>query len=586
MLNDKFVIEASCNYVYRINELKRENSSLNKYLKDHYPSIEIIDISVNYKESNLTAITFKDFNSLDVAIIYQGSTNISDWKNDNLNNFLNKNVDSYEMALDYYKMIAQQNNRVVYFGGNSLGGGCAQYVGLENPHIKALCINAAPLTSIQSKDSKNIYNIRVSSDVLYRIVMLDKDRFENGYAGSIIQVNRSLYGEHDYYNCVELAHRGSILFPYSYLYHRYNVKSMKELKDKVDEKTYIEYKQLRNAPSLAQFLSFDLITNNLNEHALQFDLDEVQHNFSVRIKEIGKSLLSYHLKNLEIKVGAPFIEINNTINKELKNIIQYSLLSLTKQNETLYQNIYYVIEKSTDYFYSNITKNLDDIALEIDPSIVTKDYEKILKDLEINKQSVNDIIDNLILINDSLYTFDRFDIKKLMYPAKLKEFEHQPIKYSYDYEKLLYNRIDDSINENITNNRLFVEQLENFIFLAFKAKQITLNIPNIEKKSLLKSNDIDYILENYHLQDIFEEVMFLFKEDIYETILANSMLYIYQTNIYCVNEQLDQLLVTINNLEYYLEQVPNKYNKRLINKLIAHTKDHIIDLISYNKKSL
>ena len=66
-----------------------------------------------------------------------------------------------------------------------------------------------------------------------------------------------------------------------------------------------------------------------------------------------------------------------------------------------------------------------------------------------------------------------------------------------------------------TSVELFIEQLENIIFLAFKAAKITLQLPSVAKNSIIQSDDIDYILKNYHLSDIFENVMELFKKDIY-----------------------------------------------------------------------
>lgn len=585
MLSDKFVSEASSNYAYRISELNDLNSSLNESIRKQYPTIELIDISEDFENSNLTALSFKDKDTNEVAIIFQGSTNINDWKSDNLNNFLNKSVLSYEKAVDYYEKIIK-NNKVTYLGGNSLGGGCAQYVGLKHPQIRTICINAAPLQEIPEDHNKNIFHIRISSDLLYRVVSLDKQRYDNGYSGSIIFVNRSLYGEFDYYNCVELAHRGAIIFPYSYIYEKYNISSLEQLKEKVDLKTYTEYEQLKNAPTIAEFMSFDLITNNIEDHSATFELEKLHDNFSLRIDETYKSIVTYHLKNLELKVGLSFISINKEINKELKNIIKQSLLSITKQDDTLYQNIYYVVEKSTDYFFSLITKNLSDIRDSIEDRYLSNDYQKILRDIDINKNAFNDIVDNLKLIKDSLYTLEKFDLRKLTYASKLKKFEYYPTNFSYDYQEMIYDRIDNSIRTNISTNKPFINQLNNFIFLAFKAAKITLNIPIISKNFTIQSEDIDYIIENYNLSDILEQGMYLFKEDIYETILSDSMLYVYQTNIRCINEQLEQLLFSIENLEYYLKQVPNRYNIRLINKLITHSKDQVLDLISFNKKSL
>ena len=60
MLSDKFVSEASSNYAYRISELNDLNSSLNESIRKQYPTIELIDISEDFENSNLTALSFKD----------------------------------------------------------------------------------------------------------------------------------------------------------------------------------------------------------------------------------------------------------------------------------------------------------------------------------------------------------------------------------------------------------------------------------------------------------------------------------------------------------------------------------------------
>ena len=585
MLNDKFVIEASCNYVYRLNELKKEDSTLNKYLANHYPNLEIIDLQEGFNGSNLALISIQERDSLDVAIIYQGSTDLKDWRNDNLNNFLNKNVQQYEAALTYYDYLSSKGYRITYLGGNSLGGGCAQYVGLKHPLVRALAINASPLTSITRIDTKNIYNIRVISDPLYRCVLLDSERFENGYVGNLTLVNRSLYGSYDYFNNLELAHRGSIVFPYDYIYHNHKVNTLQELKEVVDPKKYQEYMLLRKASSLAQFMSFDLVSNNYNEKT-DFDLDELQHNFSIRIKEINNALLEYTIPHFELKIGNPFLKINDQISDSLKMIIKHSLLHITKQEEKLYDNIYFIIEKSTNYFYKLIASELKDILEHIDASSSAQDYEKIINDINLNKVALNKVIDYLISINDELYNYDKFQFKNLLATPRLTEFSDENNAFSLDYKEIVYAKIDTTLSTNIAKNRLFIEQLEKMIGAALLAKKVSLQVTNVFGKSDLSPEDIDYVIKKYNLASIFEDAIEIFRKDIYEAILAQSLLYNYQTSILSINEQLKQLDLTIINLEYYLSKTKNSLRKRRIIMMINDLKQYLKKIEEFNEENI
>ncbi|MDH6603553.1 hypothetical protein OKW23_000689 [Bacilli bacterium PM5-9] len=585
MLNDKFIIEMSCNYIYRLDELKNASSNLFKYLINNYPNFKIIDFQTPFNKTRLHAICIQDTLSKDVAIIYQGSTDLEDWRHDNLNNFLNKNVQQYEAALEYYEYIENKGHRITYVGGNSLGGGCAQYVGLKHPHTRAICINSSPLTKHNDNDSKNILNIRVSSEPLYRCVSLDSDRYESGYVGTIVLVNRSLYGSYNYFNNLELAHRGAIVFPYNYIYTNYHVNSMEEFKNVVDAKTYNQFMQLKIAPSLSQFMSFDLITNNINQ-VDNFDLTTLNKNYNIRLKEIKRSLLDYTIPNFELKIGAPFIHINNEISDNLKMIIKYSLLHITKQEEKLYDNIYYVIEKSTNYFYKIITENLMDINNNINGDTTASDYEKTINDMNINKLCITNILKSLSEISNELNTYNNFSFKDFLNKKTIEPFNQQVKPFTLDYKEFVYDKIDKSIINNISSNKSFIEQLEKMIVAALKAKKISLQLTQSFIKSSLVPEDIDYLMKYYNIGSIIENALSIFKNDFYEAILANSMLQNYQSNLTNINEQLFELRKTTNNLKEYLSLTKNNHKQKRIIKKIDDINKYIDELIKFNKQSL
>ncbi|MEG0686232.1 MAG: Mbeg1-like protein, partial [Erysipelotrichales bacterium] len=569
MLNDKLIIEMSCNYVYRLEELLDVNSAFSKDMKRLYPYIKIIDVVYQYNESNLVAICVQDTESKDAAVIFQGSTSLINWKTDNFNNFLNRNVKAYDAALEYLKELEAKDYRITHVGGNSLGGGCAQYVGLFYSNIRALCINASPLSNIseydinnQANKSENIIHIRVNAEPLYRTVMLDKKRYATGYPGHIYTIKRSLFGSYDYFSCVELTHRGSIIFQPEALKKMYQIEDIKDKEKINDPKLYNHLNQLIKAPSLAEYMSFDLVSHNIDNQD-HFDLDKLQTNFYNRMLELENSLVNYHLKNIELNIGSEFVNINDSISNELKAILKTSLLQVTQQDEKLFDNIYFVIEKTGNYFYAQIAESINKINSYLVPEATARDYEKIIRDLDINKSGLQTIISSMSKIQDELDVYNNFKIRKFFNTKTIPSFENSNSVWSQNYKAIVFEEIDEAIHSAVMDNKSFINQVDKMVTTALKAVKLTMQIPFLNSEEF-NEDDVDFLLNNYDISKIIDTGLNLFKEDFYESILAESLLYIYLVNIRCINEQLSLLLKSLHNLELYVISENKISNKRIL----------------------
>lgn len=584
MINDKLMIELACEYVYKIDLLSKPHGSLINELYKIYPDIRIREIQNPYAKTNLTAICIEDVNSKDVGVVFQGSTSINNWKNDNLDIFLNKNVDQYEAALAYVESLIKDGLHVTYLSGNSLGGGCAQYVGLRMPHIRALCINASPLTKDALMDSSNIINLRVNADPLYRAIELDPERNLNGYAGQIFVVAESLYGSYDYFNTIELAHRGSIVFPKTFLSHKYHVKTLRELKHKVDHDEYMKYYQLTKAPNLGQFLSFDLTTNNLNKGAT-YDLPTLARNFSIRTKEIDMTINKYLLKNLSLSQKYPFLNINGKVNNELRNILRYSLLQITKSDDGLYNNIYFIIEKSSTYFYKGIVKNLQKQIDSFANEDVKRDLAKANHDLKVNREAIQAINERLQDISDTLPNLS-FKLPTNFFKARPKiAFQQVNTPWLIDYQRDLFEVIDQELRNQISNNKFFVNSIEKLFRSALKAEKLKLKLMPKSSK-YVEIDDIDFILENYNISNMLSKAIKVFKPDLYELLLSESFFYKYRFNITLVNEEYEQLLISLENLANYIKAADFKYRDKRINSLIEETRQYVKDIMEFNYRNI
>ncbi|WP_423363359.1 hypothetical protein [Mycoplasma sp. P36-A1] len=590
MLNDKLIIELSVNHIYHIDELKDTSSSRYVQLMKDYQDIKIVDIQQPFIGSSLNTITIQDTKSKDTAIIYEGFDSMSDWRNDNLNSFLNKSEMVYDVALKYFEYIERKGYRIAYIGGSSLGGGCAQFVSTNYPHVRAICINASPLNKMSVIDSNNIIHLRVDADVMYRAIALDSERYENGYVGNIIKINRSLYGSYDQFNHLELAVRGSISLPKNYLYNNYRVDNLTDLKNVVMPSTYDYFNIISKAPTLSSYISFDLLSNNLLEQdptPPKFNFDDVQDNFSSKVKEIQSSFNSYLVPLMKLKQHNEFIEFNNALSPDLKGIVKYALLSITKQDSHLYDNIHYVIEKSADYIYKRITTKLDGITKDIDPQYLVVDQQKMNKDVEINVKAINNIIDALIKINNELFDYERFKFKNIFKVKNNLEFKTLPTPWAIEYKSQLFDKIDDAIKSGIVTNRLFIEQIEKLVFNAIKNQSISLKMPfSYQSQGSLKA-DLEYITSRYDLANSIEDAVDIFINDIHEIVLGESSFYNYLISIKTINQQLEYVLISLDNLLEYLALLEiSANNKKHLEGLVTNTKNYINDLLYYNSKSL
>lgn len=583
MINDKLMLEMASYYSYLLEELEDKTNPIYKELMAKYPFINIIEIQKPYPKTLLHAILIQSKYDQKCGLIIQGSTNINDWKQDNFCNFLNKNVKQYEVALQYYDELTSKNYMITHVSGNSLGGGCAMYIGYHRPEAQVLALNASPLSGIKYKHCNNITHIRIDSDLLYRSVMLDSDRFEYGYTGNIMLIKRYLFGSNNYYHTVELAHRGSIVFPTNYLLNTYETADFDDLSDKMDLINYNNIVQINNSINIAQYLSFDLVTNNFSK-SYDINLKQLLKGLTTRVHEVKKSLFDYHLQNIELSFDSNFLCINDTFNKDFDNILKHSLLNITKHDDMLYHNIYFMIDKTTSFFYNFIKSGVDDVINTFDKELINDDYYNIKEKCLTNKRHLSNIFDMIDDIYDYLDNWDSFKLNQIITkkPSTVV-LEGRPFKY--DYNELLFKKIDSIIASNIVTNRGFIEQIERLINAALKTSKATLRIPFVKKRHNLESEDIDYIIENYQITKIIDNAMYIFREDIYELLLSNSLYYQYYSNIICINEQLAQLILSIENLKHHVSITKSSYKKRNINVMLDNVNEYIKNVIKYNDEN-
>jgi len=591
MLNDKLIMQLATKYINYLDDLTDSKSEVYKELKELYPDIEVVDHQASFIGSNLSTLTIQDQNSKDVAIIYDGNNAIGDFTNDNLNVFINKTPNFYDVALKYFEYIERKNYRITHVGGVSLGGGAAQYVGINYPFVRALCINASPLNKATFIDTKNIIHIRDNSDLLYRAISLDKSRYEEGYVGNLVNINRSLFGSSDYYNHLELSHYGCIPFPDSDVLEKYGQRNLEVLKDVMDEKNYAYYALLKQAPTIGEYMPFDLLSNNiltLDFTPPSFSFDEVQDNFSAKVKEVQKSLQSYLMPLAYLKNKNEFINIDNQLSNDIKSAMKYALLPITKQDASLYDTIQFVIEKSSPYIYKLINDKLSLITKDIDIEKSVLDKEKIAKDLKVNEEAINNIVEYLIKINNDLFDYENFKFKNVFKLKNTLSFNLMPTQYANDYQKDLFDKINLAITDVIVHNKSLINQLEKLIYTTYRQGHLELELPFTLHKSGDIDKDIAFIKARYNIGDNFAKAIESFMPDFYENILGDSALYNYLVSITNINEQLAYLLVSLDNLELYFNQIDkiSNNNKRNLHLMINNAKSYINDLLYYNKQSL
>ncbi|MDR1781477.1 MAG: hypothetical protein LBR40_00530 [Bacilli bacterium] len=550
MFNDKMIIDLATTFVYQLDELTNKKSKIYHNFTKKYKNFKIIDIHLNDDTSNLGCLSIIEKKTNNIAIIFQGSNNLNDWRIDNLNNLLNKPIKQYEDAYLYTKKLKEKYH-IIYCAGNSLGGGCAQYVGTRFNDIKVLCINASPLLTRQYHNCDNITHLRINADPLYRFISFDQERLEYGYSGDIILIKRSCYGFYDYFNHLVIAHAGAI---YSSL-------------DMIKNHNKSSNLMTLNNLNLSDYLSYDLISNNLNSlHDNSFNIDIIQNNFEIFTNNYDKYINNYLFKNIEDNNKLSFIKFNKTLNKDLKYLLKKDLLKITLKDEITYRGIYFIIDMFTKFIYHSCLPKLNETLKNIN----TKEDLQILKDntniLHDNYQRIQTM---LIEINNQLKNYHKINIlsNNIMHikvdTSLIKEF-------NYDYQKLIYNNIKNLMINMVEDNKVLIDGLSQFIKNIMLLRKASEKLPILNYKQL-NSDDIDYLLSKYNVQQIINNINHYFYQDIEEIFLTNSLLYIYDSNILLAKEYLIQVSNTLTNLLNLLNNSSFNINKYRLKKMIWHT---------------
>ncbi|MGL4383567.1 MAG: hypothetical protein ACRCTA_07615, partial [Bacilli bacterium] len=403
--------------------------------------------------------------------------------------------------------------------------------------------------------------------------------------GIIHLVNRSLYGSYYYYHHTELAHRGSVIYPGKVFLDKFQVKNESELEFKMGEFNYLNLLQLKKALRIANYIPFDLNTNNLTSNKQTINLEYIQDNYKTYHQNMLNNINQYHLENIKIALDNELIVLNSNINSDLKVIIKNSLLNITKQEEQLYYNIYYIVEKACNYFYKQIIEELNTKLLELSDSYNQSDFDKVKDDLKYNKEM-------LILFNNRyesiMKEINNTTQFKLNNYFNFKDKTIKPLKpeavFSKDYHYQIFTTINYNLDKHLVNNKGFIKQVDSFINKALTASKVSLHVPFLNKHIGSTTKDIDFIKEHYNFNEIIANAVEVFNEDFYEAIIGDSLIYVYYSNMRCINEHLMQYLEVLDNLSFYLNEVYPK-KKHLLN-LILLTKDDVNELIKYNHNNI
>lgn len=121
---------------------------------------------INYKKDSktgLNAAVVQKNDTNEYSIIYVGSHDAKDWKED-AKLVTAITPPQYKAALNYYKEMNKKYN-IQFVAGNSLGGGLANYVALNDPNVTSVTLDPAPVPVGSEREGvKNVYNYIVDDN--------------------------------------------------------------------------------------------------------------------------------------------------------------------------------------------------------------------------------------------------------------------------------------------------------------------------------------------------------------------------------------------------------------------------------------
>lgn len=546
MLNDKIMIDIASNQIYYF-------ESIIPTIKKDYPFIKVVDIQISYNESHLSLITIQDTKSKQVGVVFLGSHDAHCWSHDNLNNFLDKSVNQYNEALNYVNKMSELYT-ITHLSGNSLGGGCAMFVGLHHPNMRALCVNASPVDPIPDYKPDNIIHIRTNSDLLSRLMVINKLKQNHGYPGVMHVVDRSLFGAYNFLETMTLSHRGSITY---------------------ENNNYSE--SCLNALPIAKYMSFNLLTNNLDNILVSFTTKQKIHDsFKERIKDVEQGLKRHYIGYLNENLSLPLVSYTKKVNPELRVFLLESILDIDSTNIVTNQ-VYKAVESLINIPLNKLANRLpkfDDLAYN-------DDYNKIRSDINHNEQVIDRIIDissniNEFLLKPRLFQSIEDDIDDLIFD--------QTLQFKYDY-LTLFNDVEKILYEEFVLSNKFIKPAISVIDFTIKVSNLKIIRP-FYNNPIMDNDDLEYIKEKYDPHKSIPLIYDACKKDYLEMFLNQSLVYQHQVYLNTINELLELYLTDLNQIRIFNKKFYLRIHRHKINSSLDELELLINRLIEYNKKCI
>lgn len=546
MLNDKIMIDIASNQIYYF-------ESIIPTIKKDYPFIKVVDIQISYNESHLSLITIQDTKSKQVGVVFLGSHDAHCWSHDNLNNFLDKSVNQYNEALNYVNKMSELYT-ITHLSGNSLGGGCAMFVGLHHPNMRALCVNASPVDPIPDYKPDNIIHIRTNSDLLSRLMVINKLKQNHGYPGVMHVVDRSLFGAYNFLETMTLSHRGSITY---------------------ENNNYSE--SCLNALPIAKYMSFNLLTNNLDNILVSFTTKQKIHDsFKERIKDVEQGLKRHYIGYLNENLSLPLVSYTKKVNPELRVFLLESILDIDSTNIVTNQ-VYKAVESLINIPLNKLASRLpkfDDLAYN-------EDYNKIRSDINHNEQVIDRIIDissniNEFLLKPRLFQSIEDDIDDLIFD--------QTLQFKYDY-LTLFNDVEKILYEEFVLSNKFIKPAISVIDFTIKVSNLKIIRP-FYNNPIMDNDDLEYIKEKYDPHKSIPLIYDACKKDYLEMFLNQSLVYQHQVYLNTINELLELYLTDLNQIRIFNKKFYLRIHRHKINSSLDELELLINRLIEYNKKCI
>ncbi len=373
MINDKDLVDLACNAAYE----KHEIGDVINLGVNSYNVVGVYDENTGF---NNGIDAFLVEHAGEYALLFQGSNRHNDFYNDwILNNgkiIFNKTPPQYIDGEKLFQALINQGVDVSYVCGNSLGGGIASFVAVNN-NVKAIAVNPAPQVRDYNYIKGEVKTILDKNDLLYNLLKVtDKDK----YLGKTF-----------------IFERGNSFFD-----------------------IYLNHKGSNNDiyRSIANQYPFDLISNNISKNLINISVHEIKNlvsNYKNKIQLYGFEF-DNHVRPIISAWQATFTEVKsvgdiyekalaiifNEINQKMPTISNYiDFKEIFNDIKFLFNNIVVeLIDEVIDYIKEKLgIKKLNDKLLYESKNTLTN-YDSYIN-------SSNDSSDGILTVSENLNNADQ-----------------------------------------------------------------------------------------------------------------------------------------------------------------------------------